>query len=121
MKKLLFILLCVALLIPIAQAKVTDMASAPVLTMKKANEARYQSVRIIATSFTRTVDGARHVLSVEKIDKAAKKIMFVDRCKGKAEMFAMNYDAKGMGKLSIGGKTYQLIFDPKYSTAKIEY
>jgi hypothetical protein len=121
MKKLLFVLFCIALLVPIAQAKVTQIGGAPVLTVKKTNELRYQSVRIIATSFTRTVDGARHVLSVEKIDKAAKKIMFVDRCKGKAERFAMNYDAKGMGKMNIGGKTYQLIFDPKYSSAKIEY
>jgi hypothetical protein len=121
MKKLLFVLLCIALLIPIAQAKVTPIAAAPVLTVKKANDVRYQSVRIIATSFTRTVDGVRHVLSVEKIDKPGKKIMFVDRCKGKAEKMVMNYDAKGNGKLVIGGKTYQLIFDPKYSAAKIEY
>lgn len=121
MKKLLFILLCIALLLPVAQAKVTDMAKAPVLTVKKANEARYQTVRIGTTSFSRTIDKARHVLSVEKIDKAAKKIMFVDRCKGKAERISMNYDSKGMGKITIGGKTYQMIFDPKYSSAKIEY
>ncbi|VVB81001.1 Uncharacterised protein [uncultured archaeon] len=121
MRKLLFVAVCILLLIPIVYAKVTPINGAPILTMKKANDIRYQTVRISTTSFTRTVDGVRHAIRAEKFDKTANKIVFSDRYSGKIQNLFMNYDSKGLGKLTIGTKTYQMIFEPKYSSAKIEY
>src|SRR5574342_29025 len=75
---------------------------------------RYQIVRVASNSFTRAINGDRHILSLQKIDQKTRTLTFDDRVKGKKQTVQATYDANNLGNLVILGASFPFQVNAKY-------
>jgi hypothetical protein len=82
---------------------------------------RYQVVRVGGNSFTRTVDGVRHVFNVNKMDGMSRKITFEERIKGKMIVINTTFDKNNLGTLLVGKSQYPFRVDVKHKSISVSY
>ncbi len=82
---------------------------------------RYQIVRVNGNSFTRTIDGVRHALSISGIDRQMRKVIFEDRFKGQKQKIEVQFDTNNLGTLVVAGKSFPFQVDVKRKSVSISY